>query len=148
MIVLAGVTITPVMGSALSPTGIKCVFWGELWHVVLILWKPVLATVAMAAFTACSAWGHGENLLNDDNGLLHFVMPQTEYLRDLRPCKDLRLRRSVSGGEHMFRIRGECNFRNPPAGDCYGYSLEADGTVDTTTNATIRKFTLKLLCTA
>jgi len=117
--------------------------------VVLTVLLSVFAVVTVAAPHPSLA--QGENLLNNDKALLHFVMPNNwEFGRVLGPCVHLKLSRSVNNGRHRFSIRGWCRIRNAlaPDEDCYGYSLVADGTVDTPENATVRKMTLRLLCSA
>ena len=90
-----------------------------------------------------------ENLLTDDAALVRSVMPSNwEVWRVLSHCKGLRLHRFTAKGLASFRIDGVCRIRNPlaPDEDCLRYALNASGTVDTPTNATIRKVTLRLLC--
>ena len=108
-----------------------------------------LIILAVAEVARYPALAQEENLITNDKALIHFVMPKNwEFRRVLGPCIDLKLHRSTEKGQHLFRIRGQCGIRNAlaPNGDCYGYSLVADGTIDTPVDAAIRKITLKLLC--
>ena len=106
--------------------------------------------IAVIGFFAISPPAHAQaNLLKNDAALMRSATPSNwELWRVLGPCKGLKLHRSAEKGMALFRIDGVCRVKNPPAPDedCLSYSLDASGTIDTPTNATIRKVTLRLLC--
>jgi len=113
--------------------------------------RSIMAVLAALLSASPPAFGQEKDLLNDDKALIQFVMPKNwEFGRVLDPCNNLKVHRFLANGMRLFRINGVCGIKNAlaPDEDCYGYSLEASGTIDTATNATIRKITLKLLCSA
>lgn len=70
--------------------------------------------------------------------------------RVLGNCKNIHVRRYKSHGYSYFEIKEFCLIkREPPADlDCPGYDVYATGTIDDAVQATIRKLTLSLRCTA
>ena len=107
--------------------------------------------VIFAVFVAITfpAFAKGNNLLTDDNALIHFVMPANwSFGRVLEPCQTLKLHRQHYDGYRGFRIQGVCPIKGLADGDseCPSYLIQADGTVETPSHATIRKMTLTLKC--
>ena len=95
------------------------------------------------------AFAQGNNLLTDDKALIHFVMPDDwSFGRVLEPCRNLKLLRQHYNGSRGFRIQGACRIKGLADGDseCPSYLIQADGTVEGPSHATIRKITLTLKC--
>jgi hypothetical protein len=102
----------------------------------------------LVACLGLPVFAQGNNLLVDDDALLHFAMHDDWKLPELKPCENLTLLRSKYRGLPGFRIQGQCARKNLAEGDseCPSYAIEADGTVEGPKHATIRKIALTLKC--
>lgn len=108
---------------------------------------PVLLLTALWPFSASFA---SEDLRTDD-GLLAFVLHNDMVLaRTLESCRNVSVIRSGDKGHVDFNLRAECSIKDnrEENADCPAYKVDASGTVDTPTQATVRKMTLNLLCSA
>ncbi|MFC4763615.1 hypothetical protein [Dyella koreensis] len=108
---------------------------------------PVFLLAALWPFSASFA---SEDLRTDD-GLLAFVLHNDMVLaRALETCRNVSVVRSSDKGHVDFNLRAECAIKDnrEENADCPAYNVDASGTLDTPTQATVRKMTLNLLCSA
>ncbi|MGO4703999.1 hypothetical protein [Dyella sp. 2RAB6] len=106
---------------------------------------PVILLAALWPFSASIA----ADDLSTDHGLLTFVRSNdTIWTRVLGTCRDATVVRSSRQGRIDFNIKAECAVKDNLEGnmDCPAYKVDASGTVDTPSQATVRKMTLELRC--
>ncbi|SFS16875.1 hypothetical protein SAMN05216570_3404 [Dyella sp. OK004] len=108
---------------------------------------PVFLLAALWPFSASIA----SEDLGTDHGLLAFVLHNdTVLVRVLGTCRDVSIVRSGGKGRVDFNVTAECTIKDNREEnmDCPAYKVDASGTVDSPTQATVRKMTLNLLCSA
>lgn len=98
-------------------------------------------------------WPYSASIAADDlstrQGLLAFVLRDDPTLaRVVDTCRNISVARS---GRKLaqFEIKAECSIKDHREEDmdCPAYRIDASGTIDTPTQATVRKITMSLLCT-
>lgn len=105
---------------------------------------PVILLAALWPFASIAA-----DDLSTDKGLLAFVQSHdTAWTRVLGTCRDASVVRLSRQGRMDFTIRAECAIKDNREEnmDCPAYRIDASGTVDSPSQATVRKMTLELLC--
>jgi len=110
----------------------------------------IIPAFAFAALWPCSASAAGDDL-NTDPGLLAFVLrSDLVLLRVAGECRNVSITRSGQPGHVDFGIKAECAIKDnrEENADCPAYKVDAFGTLDSPTQATMRKITLSLLCSA
>lgn len=108
---------------------------------------PVILLASLWPFSASIA----SEDLGTDHGLLAFVLHNDTVLaRVLETCRGVSVVRPGGQGHVDFNVRAECAIKDNREGnvDCPAYKVDASGTVDSPTQATVRKMTLNLLCSA
>lgn len=80
--------------------------------------------------------------IETSDGLIAFIKSDDRILRTLGSCTGEKLSRDG----HSFTYTGECETYPDVASDCPSYRVEARGTVDTPTVATVREISLVLQC--
>ena len=86
--------------------------------------------------------------MNDAALLKHIKSSDLIFRTVLGKCDKERVDRSVVAGRRSFVYRAQCEIKPKPENDCQFYRVEASGTIDTPTWATVRDIHLKLQCTA
>jgi hypothetical protein len=114
-------------------------------HFEILLTVTLALTMPGPAFAQLAA-----SPLATDSGLIAHLKQSDPVLRQsLRDCKDEVVTRHTTGQTTRFIYRAVCRAKVPPSevGDCH-YRVEARGTVDSPTWATVRRWRLDLECSA
>lgn len=115
--------------------------------------KRLRAASAVAATLVAALWPYSASIAADDlsakEGLVAFVLREDPALaRVVDTCRNLSVVRS---GHKLaqFEIKAECTIKDNREEDmdCPAYRIDASGTIDTPSHATVRKLTMSLLCT-
>lgn len=110
---------------------------------------------ALGGFLVCSLFGlipgftlaAGPDLATDDSALIAHIK-KTDYVFSTAfdRCSSEKLTRRREGRLHRFEYVAFCSARAAQESDCPGFSVRAQGTVDSATWATVRRQTLRLKC--
>ena len=89
-----------------------------------------------------------ENLTTDDAKLIEHIKRTDHILStSLGKCSAETLHRSTRNTEFHFKYSAHCAIKPAPEDDCPEYLVQAMGTVDSPSWATIRELKLELQCT-
>ncbi len=90
----------------------------------------------------------GDDLITNDTKLIEHIKRTDHILSgSLGTCSDETLQRITHGVERHFKYFAHCAIKPIPEDDCPEYVVQAEGTVDSPSWATIRELKLELQCT-
>lgn len=107
--------------------------------------------VSMCLVSSIRAADAGNPDLGSDSGLLAFLQRSDVVMsRTLESCRDVSIARSSQKGMKVFRLKATCTIKGNPEEDldCPEYKIDASGTVDNAIQATVRRLSMTLVCTA
>ncbi|WP_430391791.1 hypothetical protein [Dyella sp. 20L07] len=113
-----------------------------------------LYALLLSLLSVSPAWAStvsSDRDLATDAGLLAFVQQSdTVMSRVLDVCSDVSIARSKEKGLKVFRLKAMCTVKaNPEENlDCPAYRVDASGTIDNAIQATVRRLTMSLVCSA
>ncbi len=126
-------------------------------HTIVFRWLiwafPVLVALCLlpSAANASQVQAPAGFDFGSDAVLVNFLLKGDVVLsRVVASCERLNVVRHESQGRKAFEIKGFCLIKNNPQEDldCAGYDIDASGEIDNKIQATIRKLTLSLVCSA